>query len=237
MQGKLIVFEGIEGCGKTTQLQLLFDWLQSSAELRSLQASQLVAGVVKTRQPGGTYLGAQLRQILLQPQDSEQIQPTAELLLYAADRAQHIDEMIRPCLAAGYLILCDRFTASTLAYQGYGRGLSLSLIEQLNQIATGGVKSDLTLWLKLDVAVGLDRTRQRGLTDRMEQADLSFHRRVQQGFEDLAQSNAHTTQVIEAKDSQTAIAQHIQSILQAKLSQWYPLPSSLSSANPKPSNF
>ncbi|NEQ29799.1 MAG: dTMP kinase [Leptolyngbya sp. SIO4C5] len=232
MLGKLIVFEGIEGCGKTTQLNLLFDWLQNSPELQALKAANLVAGVVKTRQPGGTALGLQLRQILLQPQDEAQIQPTTELLLYAADRAQHVDEQIRPWLQAGYLVLCDRFTGSTLAYQGYGRGLDLALVKQLNQIATGGISSDLTLWLQLEAEVGLARTQRRGLADRIEQADLSFHRRVQQGFEVLAQRDALTA-VIAADREAAAIAQQIQSILQEKLSQWYPLPSRPSSASPK----
>ncbi|NJL87896.1 MAG: dTMP kinase [Leptolyngbyaceae cyanobacterium SM1_1_3] len=224
MQGKLIVFEGVEGCGKTTQLELLFNWLQSSLVLQKLKAASLVADVKKTRQPGGTELGVHLRQILLQPQNQYQVQPAAELLLYAADRAQHVEQLIRPWLEAGYLVLCDRFTDSTLAYQGYGRGLDLALIEQLNQIATSGLKSDLTLWLKLDAKVGLERTHERGLADRIEQADLSFHRRVQQGFAALAQNNTHTIKPIAADRTQAAIAQQIQSILQASLSQWYPLP-------------
>lgn len=173
--GKLIVFEGIEGAGKTTQIQQTSDWLRS----------WLSQEVLITREPGGTPLGEQLRELLL---GDAWVYDTPELLLYAADRAQHIQEFIQPALKAGKIILCDRFTDSTIAYQGYGRGLSLDLIHQLNQIATQGIQSDVTLWLDLDVETGLQRMRQRGKVDRIEQADLAFHHRVKQGFESLSQT-------------------------------------------------
>ena len=156
--GKLIVFEGSEGVGKTTQLNRLFEWLQHCDTLKQLQAKDCIAGVRITRQPGGTELGVRLRQLLLTETLEHPIEDTAELLLYAADRAQHVAEVIRPQLEAGFVVLCDRYTDSTVAYQGYGRGLNLSLIDRLNEIATGGLQSDVTFWLRLDVAVGLART-------------------------------------------------------------------------------
>ena len=131
MRGKFIVFEGVEGCGKTTQLQRLYTWLVNSNLLQQLQNQGHVNGVVMTREPGGTSLGKILRQLLLGQNADLSIQDRAELLLYAADRAQHVEEMIRPHLEQGFLVLCDRYTDSTIAYQGYGRELDLSLIDLL----------------------------------------------------------------------------------------------------------
>jgi dTMP kinase len=122
-----------------------------------------------------------LRRLLLHQETGWRLASRTELLLYAADRAQHVEECIKPALAAGCWVLCDRFVDSTIAYQGYGRGLDLALIEQLNHIATGGLVADLTLWLKLDAATGLARTRQRGQADRMEATEVAFHQRVQTG--------------------------------------------------------
>ncbi|MGA9378302.1 MAG: dTMP kinase, partial [Phormidium sp.] len=136
--GKLIVFEGVEGCGKTTQLRRLRDWLTES-DWGQLITEQIQAEpVMVTREPGGTNLGLELRRLLLEPGQERRIQERAELLLYAADRSQHVEELLKPNLLKGMVILCDRFTDSTIAYQGYGRGINLSLISQLNQIATNG---------------------------------------------------------------------------------------------------
>lgn len=220
MPGKFIVFEGVEGCGKTTQLQKTYQWLAESGWCDRLQTKG-IQQIVLTREPGGTALGTQLRQLLLTKTDQEAISPSAELLLYAADRAQHVEQMLKPELAKGRLILCDRYTDSTIAYQGYGRGLSLDMIKQLNQIATSGLISDLTFWLDLDVAEGLARTQKRGTADRMEQADLSFHQRVQQGFAALAVAHPDRIVRIDASLSPTAVAEHIQTILHNKLMQWY----------------
>lgn len=213
MQGKLIVFEGVEGSGKTTQIQRTQGWLLS---LELLDKPQIVT----TREPGGTALGQRLRQILLQPTDAV-IQDRAELLLYAADRAQHVDAYLKPLLAAGAVVLCDRYTDSTVAYQGYGRQLDPTLIQQLNQIATGGLVSDLTFWLDVAVEVGLSRARHRAAQDRIEQADLSFHRRVQQGFTDLAEAHPQRIVRIDASQSPDAVSQQIQQVLQARLTTWY----------------
>lgn len=218
--GKLIVFEGVEGCGKTTQLQRSHHWLLQSGWVSKLQASRQVKQLVVTREPGGTDLGASVRQILLSPA-KEPIQDRAELLLYAADRAQHVERFLRPHLAEGTIILCDRYTDSTIAYQGYGRGLDLSLIDQLNQIATRGLQSDLTIWLDLDAELGLTRTQKRGASDRIEQADLAFHRRVQQGFTALATAHPDRIFSVDASRSELEVAEQIEAALSRSLTRWY----------------
>ncbi len=220
MQGKLIVFEGVEGSGKTTQMAHTQDWLIQSGILQQLQQQGWVSQLVLTREPGGTMLGKTLRQILLHSSE-EAITDRTELLLYAADRAQHVTAFLQPLLEEGALILCDRYTDSTVAYQGYGRGLDRSLIDQLNQIATGGLQSDLTLWLDVPADVGLNRARQRAAQDRIEQTHLSFHQRVQQGFTELWQRHPQRIMRIDASPEPEAIAQQIQEILQQKLSAWY----------------
>jgi dTMP kinase len=205
MKGKFIVFEGVEGAGKTTQLRRSHSWLQ-----RQLGSS---IPILVTREPGGTDLGRKIREMLLGSENLE-IQSHSELLLYAADRAQHVETVIKPHLEQGGIVLCDRFTDSTIAYQGFGRGLSLSLIEQLNDIATGGLESDLTIWLDLDVEIGLERVKQRGKSDRFEQAALEFHQRVQQGFRYLAENYPHRIIRVNGNQSEDAIHQDIISILQ-----------------------
>lgn len=220
MDGKLIVFEGVEGCGKTTQLQRSRQWLLNSGWLPKLQSDRRVKQLVVTREPGGTDLGAGIRQLLLNPAQ-DIIHDRAELLLYAADRAQHVESCLRPHLAEGAMILCDRYTDSTIAYQGYGRGLDLDLIEHLNHIATSGLQSDLTLWLDLDVELGLARTQQRGGNDRIEQADLDFHRRVQQGFTQLAAQQPERIYRIDANRSELNVAEQIEAALNQCLTRWY----------------
>ena len=178
-KGTFIVMEGIDGCGKTTQLQALRDWLPLSGLMPP--SARLIA----TREPGGTALGLALRQLLLHPPATVQPAPTAELLLYAADRAQHVAEVIRPALDRGDWVLCDRFAGSTAAYQGYGRGLNLEMIRALEYIATGGLQPDLTLWLDVSLA---ESCRRRGgeLADRIEGEGLAFLGRVADGFRILA---------------------------------------------------
>jgi dTMP kinase len=210
MTGKLIVFEGVEGSGKTTQLRALEDWLHT-AQIKQQP-------VVVTREPGGTSLGKGLRQLLLEGE--AQIQDRAELLLYAADRAQHVEEFLKPQLARGAIILCDRYTDSTVAYQGYGRGLSLDLIAQLNQIATQGLQAEVTLWLDVDAEIGLARARTRGMADRIEQADLAFHQRVQQGFCQLAVAHRQRIVRIDAHKSQEEVHLAVLEILRQRLGLW-----------------
>ena len=216
MGGKLIVFEGGEGAGKTTQIEKTYQWL-----CQKLPQEKVVR---VTREPGGTKLGKQFRQILLTTGDEEKSSPEClpphertELLLYSADRAQHVEEVLKPWLKQGAIILCDRYTDSTIAYQGYGRGISLDLIEQLNQIATGGLVSDLTLWLDVDVEKGLARAKKRGEFDRMEQADLAFHRLVQQGFTQLAMDNPQRMVRIDANLPEDLVQQQIQEVLRVRL--------------------
>ena len=208
MNGKFIVFEGVEGAGKTTQIYQTAEWLQS-------MCSQDRA-VVITREPGGTKLGQQIRQLLLDDPDSLVTNRT-ELLLYGADRAQHVESKIEPHLQRGDIVLCDRFTDSTIAYQGYGRGFDLDEIDRVNQLATGGLQSDLTFWLDLDVTIGLQRVLSRGKPDRMERATLDFHQRVRQGYQELANSYPNRIVRIDANRPQSFIQMEIQAILmQAK---------------------
>lgn len=165
-----ITFEGIEGCGKTTQLHRL--------------ARRLGPRAVVTREPGGTVIGRAIRDVLLDPANRA-LSPAAELLLYFADRAQNVAEVIRPALEKGLTVLCDRHVESSLAYQGYGRGLPLEDIRRLATLATGGLRPDLIVLVDVPVAVGLERVGRRGAHDRLESERTSFHERVRAGFEAL----------------------------------------------------
>ncbi len=212
MSGKLIVFEGVEGAGKTTQI------LASSAWLQGVYGTD--RAVIITRQPGGTKLGQKIRQLLLDDFDNcgsndsvETIHEMTELLLYGADRAQHIATVIKPQLDLGNIVLCDRFTDSTIAYQSYGRGIDRTSIERVNNLATSGLESDLTLWLDLDVELGLERVSGRGKPDRMERASLDFHQRVQHGYRELAKSYPDRIVRIDANQSETAVQLAIQTAI------------------------
>jgi dTMP kinase len=177
-RGRFIVLEGIDGCGKTTQLEALRQWLPGSGLMPH------GARVIVSREPGGTALGQALRELLLHPPGEAAPVPRAELLLYAADRAQHVETVLRPALERGDWVLCDRFTGSTAAYQGYGRGLDLDAIYALETIATGGLVPDLTLWLDVSLA---ESCRRRGeqLADRIEGEGVAFLGRVADGFLEL----------------------------------------------------
>lgn len=204
MSGKFIVFEGVEGAGKTTQIQQTAAWLQSCCSMDR--------EIIITREPGGTKLGQQIRQLLLEDPNGW-VDPRTELLLYGADRAQHVETVIRPQLDRGNIVLCDRFTDSTIAYQGYGRGFDLEAIDRVNQLATGGLQSDLTIWLDLDVTIGLQRVSLRGQPDRMEQASIDFHQRVRQGYQELANIYPERIIRIDADRSAASIQAEIQTIL------------------------
>ena len=218
-QGRLITIEGGEGVGKTTQIPRL------AKSLRGLGYDCLC-----TREPGGTELGQTLRSLLLHSMEHDPA-PTTQLLLYAADRAEHVAKVIRPALQRGQFVLCDRFIDSTLAYQGYGQQLDLELIHQLNQIATQGITPDLTLWLNLPVDQGLTRAQQRSTAqadptdpetqiNRMEAEEIAFHQRLYQGFQKLAHGDPERIQPIEAQGSVEEVAERIWQGVAEHLSRW-----------------
>ena len=182
-KGLFITFEGADGCGKTTQIKLLDGYLRSEGFQTLL-----------TREPGAKGLGEKLREILLN-YDGE-VSPRCESFLFLADRAQHVDCIIKPALEKGVIVLCDRHTDSTVAYQGYGRGLDLEQIHHLNNIATGGLKPDLTI--VFDVDVETSQTRVGAEKDRMESAGREFFERVRQGFLEIAKSEPERVKVIDS---------------------------------------
>jgi dTMP kinase len=207
-RGRFVVLEGIDGCGKTTQLQALRQWLPSSGLLAP------GARLVVSREPGGTALGQALRDLLLHPPQGVQPLPRAELLLYAADRAQHVEALLLPALQAGDWVLCDRFIGSTAAYQGYGRGLPLALIDTLESLATGGLQADLTLWL--DVSLAESRRRRGGqMADRIEAAGEAFMSRVADGFATLAGQRGWTR--IEAGQPVAAVTESCRAAIRSSV--------------------
>ena len=194
--GLFITFEGGEGCGKSTQSRLL---------LKKLEQQKIQA--VLTHEPGGTALGDELRKVLKRKR-SYFISPHAELFLFAASRVQLVAEIIRPALQEGKVVVCDRFTYSTLVYQGYGRGLDLTTVEMVNNIAIQDLKPDLTILLDISPEQGL--TRKRSLKDRFELEDLSFHRRVREGYLKMAKAEPDHWLVIDASLPKRKIAEIVQ---------------------------
>jgi dTMP kinase len=186
MKSKFISFEGIEGTGKSTQAKLL-------------QQSLLGLGyeVILTEEPGGTLISLRIREILLSV-DHTNMKPLTELLLYNAARAQHIEEVILPALNRGAVVITDRFTDSTFAYQGYGRGIDLDLLESIDRIATNGLRPDITMLLDLDVETGLKRNRRINKTDRLELEDVEFHERVRKGYHELAAKEPERIKMLDA---------------------------------------
>lgn len=208
MSGSFLVLEGIDGCGKTTQLRHLADWLPSSGLMPPGVSLHV------TREPGGTPLGRSLRELLLTPPEEEAPSPTAELLLYAADRAQHVERLIRPALDRGDWVLSDRFSGSTLAYQGEGRGLDRQLILNLERIASAGISPDLTLWLDLPLELSLMR-RGAQADDRIEAEGEAFLRRVAEGFKRLAEERRWVPLV--ADQSPDQVQQAIRGVLKERI--------------------
>ena len=193
-KGLFITFEGTDGCGKTTQIELLKTYLENKG-----------FEVILTREPGAKGLGTKLRKILLN-YDGE-VSSNCESFLFLADRAQHVDTLIKPAIATGKIVLCDRHTDSTVAYQGYGRGLDLEQIHMLNNIATSGLKPDITFVFDIDIETAQERVGKS--KDRMESAGLEFFKRVRQGYLEIAKSEPQRVKVLDATQKIEKISEQV----------------------------
>lgn len=197
MKGAFFTFEGVEGSGKSTQIERLRDTLEGQGHTVDL-----------TREPGGTPIAELIRGVLLDPAHAE-MNSVAELLLYEAARAQHVEERIRPALRRGTIVLCDRYIDSTTAYQGAGRGLNARDLEALQTFATGGLVPDLTFLIDLPVKEGLARAAKGEESDRIERESLEFHEQVRVGFLDLAKNEPTRIRVIDGLGTPDEISQEI----------------------------
>lgn len=204
-KGFFISLEGVEGSGKTTQAGFLEQYLISSG-----------VKVLLTKEPGGTQLGVAIRDVLLWP-GTKGVTPMAELLLYSADRAQHLAEQVLPALNEGVVVITDRFSDSTIAYQGYGRGIDQELLSSLDVLAAGGLRPDLTILFDLDVVTGLNRKKAAGACDRMECEDISFHQRVRVGFRDIASRAPARFETVDASLPESEIRDIVCKIVGGKL--------------------
>lgn len=196
-KGLFITFEGADGCGKTTQMKLFTEYLENSGH-----------EVVLTREPGGKGLGEKIREILLNYEG--EVSDRCESFLFLADRAQNIDIIVNPAVETGKIVLCDRHADSTVAYQGYGRGLDLDRINMLNSLATNNKKPDLTYVFDIDVETSMQRVGKE--KDRMESAGIEFHHRVRQGYLELAKQEPERIKVIDATKSIEQIQKEVISI-------------------------
>ncbi|MEW6213807.1 MAG: dTMP kinase [Nitrospirota bacterium] len=199
-RGIFISFEGIEGTGKTTQARLLYQWLRGRG-----------FDVILTGEPGGTQIGNKIKDILLSMEYKE-MSPVTELLLYNASRTQHIKEVILPAINRGAVVVTDRFSDSTVAYQGYGRGIDLNLIDSIDRIVTAGLRPDITILLDVDVEIGLKRNRGINKVDRLELEDVEFHKSVRDGYIKIAAGESERIKLIDASDSIEEIHNKIVSI-------------------------
>jgi dTMP kinase len=199
-----ITFEGPDGSGKTTQARLLTEYLQS----RGLP-------VLLTREPGGTAISEQIRDVVLSNRN-QSIQHETEALLFSAARAQIVAELIRPALAAGKIVVCDRYADSTMAYQGYGLGLDLDALRAITRFATGGLVPDLTFYIDVPAEVGLAR-RHRGETNRLDQKDLAYHAQVRDGFLKMARAESQRWVVIDGTRSVEQVQRDVRARLEPKL--------------------
>ena len=208
-KGVFISFEGIEGTGKSTQARLLSEYLTKKG-----------LKTVLTEEPGGTPISLQIRKALLSTKHKEMDYLT-ELLLYNAARIQHIKEKIIPAIDGGRIVITDRFSDSTVAYQGYGRGISLKLIDSLDRIATGGMRPDLTILLDLDVETGLMRNKHINKVDRLELEDVKFHKKVREGFLKLAAKEPKRIKLVKASKGIAEIHREIVRIVEKDLKESY----------------
>ena len=205
MKGMLITFEGVEGCGKSTQIDRLARHIEAGGR-----------AVLVTREPGGTPIAEAIRNLLLDPANAA-LCPVAELLLYAAARAQHVDERIRPAIAAGKTVLSDRFADSTRAYQGAGRGLDADLIAALYRIATRGIEPALTIVIDVPAEEGLRRAAHGRDRDRIEREAMAFHERVREGFLRIAEEEPGRVRVVNGLQSIEAVAAEVRALVDALL--------------------
>lgn len=199
--GIFISFEGIEGSGKTIQARLLDEFLRKKGY-----------AVVLTEEPGGTQIGLKIRELLLSVEHQE-MTSVAELMLYNASRAQLIKEVILPSIKRGAIVITDRFNDSTVAYQGYGRGIDLNLIDSIDRIVTAGLKPDITILLDLDVEVGMKRNRGIHKADRLEFEDKAFHKKVRNGYLEIAGKEPERIKLIDASKNIEEIHGEIVSIV------------------------
>ena len=201
-RGRFITFEGIDGSGKTSQMRLLAERLRREG-----------CEVLEAVEPGGTPVGAQIRRILLDAANQD-LRPTTELLLYFASRAQNVEQCILPALSAGKIVLCDRFTDSTLAYQGYARGLGAETVLTLDRIACHGLSPDVTLLVDVDLETGLARAQMRNSgtaasETRMDDQAVEFHRKVREAYFDLAKKHAGRFRVIDGRGTPESVAARV----------------------------
>ena len=201
-KGLFITFEGADGCGKTTQMELLAEYLKNNGK-----------NVLLTREPGGKGLGEKVREILLNYDGP--VSDRCESFLFLADRAQNIDIIVNPAVSQGKIVLCDRHIDSTVAYQGYGRGLDIERINKLNDIATNGKKPDLTFVFDIDVETSMKRVGKE--KDRMESAGIDFHNRVRKGYLELAKQEPQRIKVLDATKSIEEIHNNVIEIINEKL--------------------
>ena len=209
MKGKFIVLEGIDGCGKTTQINELSKWLPKSGLIDKN------ATLIKTREPGGSILGREIRDMILNTNKSNSPSILTELLLYSADRAEHISKIILPALHNGDWIISDRFSGSTLAYQGYGREISIDIIKKLENIVCHNIKPDLTFFLEISPEESIRRRRNK-VADRIESEGFEFLEKVNHGFKLIALEN--NWEIIKASEDLNSISHQIQTSLINKFS-------------------
>lgn len=203
-RGLFITFEGGDGAGKSTHLEFVRDTLAARG-----------VDVLLTREPGGTPLGQVLRRLLLESGAGDAVSPVTELLLMAADRAEHVARVIRPALEAGKVVVSDRYADSSVAYQAYGLGLDLEAVRAVNRLATGGIEPDLTLLFDLPVGVGPSRRRAQG--DRIESRDPAYHERVRTGYLELAAADPGRFVIIDASQPVEAVQQRLREILEERV--------------------
>ncbi len=207
-----ITFEGIEGCGKTTQISFLKDFLEKKN-----------CSVITTREPGGTKIGDKIRRILLDSENSD-IDIKTELLLYQASRAQHVKDLIRPALEQGCVVLCDRFTDATSVYQGFVQGISEDFLERLNRFTTDNLTPDFTVLIDCPVEIGLKRTEDRTKTinqevceNRFEEKSVDFHQKVRLGYLQIAERNNNRFHIVDGREDISAVHREIRTAVIKKM--------------------